>query len=130
MPTQQYQVAAISASGSNSTLDLGVVEGHGAEMAAVGEAQLVSHTAQAAQGGTNFATLQLGYSRGGAATVLLGSAYSLGTNALVADVPVSLSLGSDQEKARLQSGDVLQLVVTQAGTGGAVPASILELETE
>ena len=128
MSVIQDQLPAVTA-GTATTVDVGIVPAFGGENYAVGEARIVSRTAQAAQGATNFCTLNLQYSRGGAAGVNLGS-INLGTTALVVDTPVSFNLGANQERALLQSGDVLQVAYVHTGTGGACPAIGVEIETE
>lgn len=128
MSTTNFALPAIAA-GAATTVDVFVVPGHGGENFAVGEANLVSRTAQAAQGTTNFCTLNLQYSRAGGAPVNLGS-LSLGATALTVDVPVAFNLGANQGRAELQAGDVIQVAAVHTGTGGAVPASDIEIETE
>lgn len=128
MSVLQDQLPAVTA-GTATTVDVGIIPGFGAENFAVGEARVVSHTAQAAQGATNFCTLNFQYSRGGGAPVVLGS-INLGTTAIVADVILPFNLGANFERAQLQSGDVLQIAYVHTGTGGACPALGLEIETE
>ena len=125
---EQYNLPAVVA-GAAQTVDIGIVEGHGGEGFAVGEVRLVQHTAQAAQGATNFVVLGLQYTRAGAAPVVIGT-LSLGANAVVVDIPLAFVLAA-QEAAVLQSGDVLQFTATHTGTGGALTAgSILEIERD
>jgi len=130
MSTLQYTLPAVVA-GTPQTIDLGIVEGHGGGGFAVGEVRMVTRTAQAAQGATNFATLTLSYVRAGASPVTIATV-SLGASALVQDIPLSWTFVTGaQERDQLQDGDVLQLSASHTGTGGALAAgAVLEVQRD
>jgi hypothetical protein len=128
MPQTDYTLPAVAA-GTPLTVELDVVAAHGAEGFALGEAKLVSRTAQAAQGATNFATLNIQYVRAGAAPVVLAS-LNLGTVALVQDIPVEFTYVL-QDRANMQSGDVIQIAAVHTGTGGVLAAgAVMTIERE
>lgn len=86
----------------------------------VGALTFVPSAAQAAEGGTNFATGTFRQFRAGALLNTLGS-INFGTTALVADQTVSATI-TDPNPFQVQAGDVFDVQITHTGTGGAVPA--------
>lgn len=112
-------LAAVAAGASAKIADFGSVPTFESTESKVEKATLVSPTAQATQGATNFATVQVRRLRGNPAVATVAASLSLGTTALVADVPVDFVLVAG---VGWQAADEADLYVLQTGTGGAVPA--------
>lgn len=117
--------AAVAAGASAKVGDVGVVPGYEDTDNFVARTTFVPDTTQAAQGATNFVTLQWRYIRAGGAAVVFAT-YSLGANGLTANVPAH---GVPVAGINLQPDDEIDLYGLQAGTGGAIPAgkSFVEL---
>lgn len=97
------------------------------EETALAAAHFVPDTAQAVEGATNFVMLTLRQWRAGAFLVNLGT-INIGTQALVAETPQDFTLTNPD--AQVRAGDVITLQYTQAGTGGATPAGVVEWELQ
>jgi len=119
------RIAAVAVNGALTQALLAEDERSVGGAAIVGGA-FVPDTAQAAQGVTNFATLQLRRRRAAATVAVLGT-LNLGTAVLVAGVPADFVMTTDPGG---QLDDVIDVNVLQTGTGAAVPAGTVEVEID
>lgn len=115
---------AVSAGASAKIANLGLVPVYEATDTMAAKVSLVAPSTVAAQGGTNFLTVQvrrIPLASGTPGTPVVMAAHNLGTTALTADTPTTETITAPADAG----GDIIEVWGLQTGTGGVLPANTL-----